>query len=159
MNYFLKVCDSITQFRPYCNIVRQFNVQQPGFHRAEAEILLCNFALYEMTQSAEHGFTVEMTPSENELIIESSLHSRGISIHLEGPVGGKSCSKTPGSMCVNKSCLIQPGASSSIHTNIPNVCAPSSCHGSIVPSPECPCLSSLLYNYTNLEAFIVLIGH
>lgn len=63
----------------------------------------------------------EMTLSTNELIIDFSLHSKRISVHLEGPVGGKSCSKTPGSICVNKSCLIQPRVSSSIHTNKPNV--------------------------------------
>lgn len=30
-----------------------------------------------------------MTPSENKLIVKSFLHSRRISIHLEGPVGKK----------------------------------------------------------------------
>lgn len=85
----------------------------------------------------------EPHPSQNELIIECSLHSRGISIHLERPMKGKSCSKTPGSIHVNKSCWIQPGASSSVHTNISNVHPPSSYHSSIMPSPKCPCPLSL----------------
>lgn len=96
-------------------------------------------------------------PGENSLITESSLHSRGISIYLKGSVGGKSCSKTPGSIPVNKSCWIQPGASFWYI-----LISVTSAHLHPSTRPLCHLQNVLACHrqryYSNLGAFIVLVG-
>lgn len=98
-----------------------------------------------------------MTLCEDELIIESSLHSGGISIHLEWPVGESHVQRH-----LDQSVLINPAWCSQGPLPQYILISLMSAHLHPATALSCCCQNVLacclfFYHYNNLEAFIFLI--